>query len=81
MRMQRYLAAAALLWLMVANMAAAQAPDSYPGGFSLMPIDPGQVRLLSMTVDASTHEDGAQVFVDVQAAFRVHNQDRGENRH
>ena len=79
-RMQRYLAAVVLLWLIVGSAAAAQAPDNYPGGFSLMPIDPGQVRLLSMTVDASIHEDGSQVFVDVQAAFRVHNQNRGERQ-
>lgn len=71
---------AALVAFMLIGPQAAGAQDAYPGGYTLMPLDPGPVRLLSMMVDASIHDDGAQAFADVQAVFRVHNTDENQAR-
>ena len=67
----------ALVWL---GQAEAQEQVQYPGGYTLMPLDPGPVRLLSMTVDANIRDDGEQAIAEVQAVFRVHNQDKKNNR-
>lgn len=59
---------------------AANAQTDYPGGYTLMPLNPGPVRLLSTTVDASVRDDGQQTWVDVQAGYRVHNTDKNQPR-
>lgn len=56
------------------------AQEGYPGGYTLMPLDPGPVRLLSLMVDASIHDDGAQAVADVQAVYRLHNTDKNQPR-
>ncbi len=79
---QRWLALCALLLLTLVwlGQAAAQEQVEYPGGYSLMPLDPGPVRLLSMTVDASIRDDGEQAIAEVQVVYRVHNQDKQNDR-
>lgn len=69
---------AALVTLALIGPRAAGAQDAYPGGYTLMPLDPGPVRLLSMMVDASIHDDGAQAFADVQTVYRIHNTDENQ---
>lgn len=58
----------------------AQSQDGYPGGYTLMPLEPGPVRLLSLMVDASIRNDGAQALADVQAVYRLHNSDKNQSR-
>jgi hypothetical protein len=67
----------ALAWL---GPVKAQEQVQYPGGYTLMPLDPGPVRLLSMTVDGNIRDDGEQAIAEVQVVFRVHNQDKKNNR-
>ena len=67
----------ALAWL---GPVKAQEQAQYPGGYTLMPLDPGPVRLLSMTVDGNIRDDGEQAIAEVQVVFRVHNQDKKNNR-
>ncbi|MCO6449565.1 MAG: hypothetical protein J5I90_02140 [Caldilineales bacterium] len=57
---------------------AALAQQDYPGGYTLMPLNPGPIQLLSMTLDASVRDDGEQAWVDTQAVYRVHNRDLGQ---
>ncbi|NOZ73299.1 MAG: hypothetical protein GXP38_15580 [Chloroflexi bacterium] len=54
------------------------AQQNYPGGFTLMPLEPGPVRLLSLIVDASVRDDGNQAIAEVQAVFRVHNTNKAK---
>ncbi len=56
----------------------ASAQTDYPGGYTLMPLNPGPVRLLSIAVDASVRDDGQQTWVDAQAGYRVHNTDKNQ---
>ena len=81
-RVQRWLVLCAVLLLTLVwlGQAVAQEQVQYPGGYSLMPLDPGPVRLLSMTVDVNIRDDGEQAIAEVQAVFRVHNQDKQDNR-
>ena len=68
-----------LLILLGSGASAARAQESgseYPGGYTLTPLDPEPVRLLSLVVDANIRETEAQAFVDVQAVYRVHNRDQ-----
>lgn len=68
----------AALWFFLAPVA--QAQEGYPGGYTLMPLEPGPVQLLSLMVDASIRDDGAQAVVDVQAVYRLHNTDKNQPR-
>jgi len=79
---QRWLALSVILLLTLVwlGQAAAQEQVQYPGGYTLMPLDPGPVKLLSMTVDANIRDDGEQAIAEVQAVFRVHNQDKQNDR-
>lgn len=79
-RAQRWLVLCAILLLAIVGMRQATAQVQYPGGFSLMPLDPGPVRLLSVTVDVNIRDDGEQAIAEVQAVFRVHNQDKQNDR-
>jgi len=81
-RAQRWLVLCAILLLTLVwlGQVVAQEQVQYPGGYSLMPLDPGPVRLLSMTVDVNIRDDGEQAIAEVQAVFRVHNQDKQNNR-
>ncbi len=54
----------------------AQAQDKYPGGWVLMPVGSSPVVLLSTTADATIYEQAPEVFTDVQAVYRVHNNDK-----
>ncbi len=55
-----------------------RAEDEYPGGFTLMPLQPGKIALLSMTVDVSFHDDGQITIAEVQVNYRLHNRNKGE---
>ncbi|MBX7234595.1 MAG: hypothetical protein K1X65_09445 [Caldilineales bacterium] len=68
----------AALWFFLAPVA--QAQEGYPGGYTLMPLEPGPVQLLSLMVDASIRDDGAQAVVDVQVVYRLHNTDKNQPR-
>ncbi|NOZ51330.1 MAG: hypothetical protein GXP37_15000 [Chloroflexi bacterium] len=78
--MQRYLSHCLVFVLagilMISAAPALHAQTDYPGGFTLMPLDPGPVRLLSVIVDATIRDDGEQAIAEVQAVFRVHNTDQ-----
>lgn len=82
-RIARPLIRLGLLLLLVFVLAAllpgaAQAQGAYPGGYTLMPLDPGPVRLLSLIVDVTIRDDGEQAIAEVLAVFRVHNTDKKE---
>jgi hypothetical protein len=42
-----------------------------------MPLNPGQLALLSMTVDVSFHDDGEETIAEVQVSYRLHNRNKG----
>jgi hypothetical protein len=65
-----------LLVLSLALTKTATAADAYPGGYTLMPLEPGPVRLLALMVDVSLNDDGRQAWVDVQSVYKVHNTDK-----
>ncbi len=54
------------------------AQGDYPGGYTLMPLAPDKIVLLSMTVDVSFHDDGDTTFVEVQANYRLHNRHKSQ---
>jgi len=58
----------------------AQAQTEYPGGYTLMPISPDQIVLLSMTSDVSFHDDGQTTTVEVQLNYRLHNRDKAKKQ-
>lgn len=70
----------ALLAFLLIHPTRAFAQDGYPGGYTLMPLDPGPVQLLSLMVDAGIRDDGAQAVADVQAVYRLHNTDKNQPR-
>lgn len=63
----------ALTWGPAGLVAAA---DAYPGGYTLMPLEPGPVRLLALMVDVTLSDDGRQAWADVQSVYKVHNTDK-----
>ncbi len=65
--------------LMLVAHQGAGAQGDYPGGYTLMPLQPEKIKLLSMTVDVSFHDNGETTFAEVQANYRLHNQDRGQS--
>ncbi len=68
-----------ILFLLVLRLAfadTATAADAYPGGYTLMPLEPGPVRLLALMVDVTLDDDGNQAWVDVQSIYKVHNTDK-----
>ncbi len=81
-RTQRWLVLCGILATLFVGMQAvlAQEETEYPGGYTLLPLDPGPIRLLSMTVDISMRDDGDQAIAEVQAVFRVHNTDKANER-
>lgn len=52
------------------------AADAYPGGYTLMPLEPGPVRLLALMVDVTLSDDGRQTWAEVQSVYKVHNTDK-----
>ncbi len=64
--------------LMLGARHVARAQDAYPGGYTLMPIQPDKIVLLSMTVDVSFHDDGEQTIAEVQANYRLHNRHKSQ---
>ncbi|NOX61526.1 MAG: hypothetical protein GXP42_06210 [Chloroflexi bacterium] len=69
----------AILLLLGLNVrpAHAQEDEKYPGGFTLIPVKAQSIRLLSMIVDAHIREaEDGQVYVDIQAVYRVHNRNK-----
>ncbi len=68
------------LFLMAAIVHRAQAQTDYPGGYTLMPLEPGKIALLSMTVDVSFHDDGTTTIAEVQANYRLHNRNKSQAR-
>ncbi len=80
--MQGWRAVIAFLFafLMAFLVQRAQAQTEYPGGYTLMPLEPGKIALLSMTVDVSFHDDGTTTIAEVQANYRLHNRNKGEAR-
>jgi|GEM_PF-4984198 len=66
----------ALIALLLPLATTATAADAYPGGYTLMPLEPGPVRLLALMVDVSLNDDGQQAWVDVQSVYKVHNTDK-----
>ena len=81
--MQRFAAPFAFLFLVVVltQTQSAQAQQTeYPGGYTLMPLNPGKIALLSMTVDVNFHDDGEITTAEVQVSYRLHNRDKGTAR-
>ncbi|RME47702.1 MAG: hypothetical protein D6791_05140 [Chloroflexi bacterium] len=79
--MQRWAFFASVLFLLIAlRVGPAQAQRDYPGGYTLMPLDPGRIQLLSLTVDVTVWDDGSQAIAEVQAVFRVHNRDKAQKQ-
>ncbi len=54
----------------------AHGQESYPGGYGLIPVGRTPIVLLSTTADATIYEQTPQVFIDVQAVYRLHNTDK-----
>lgn len=64
-----------LLLLLLPGDAAQAQGAAYPGGYTLMPLSPGPVRLLSMTVDVSMRASAGVALADVQVVYRLRNTD------
>ena len=74
----RGLLAFLVILMMFVTTSHAEAEGEYPGGYTLMPLQPGKLTLLSMTVDVSFHDDGQVTIAEVQANYRLYNPNRGE---
>jgi len=74
-----FLALSSLLLVMI-FVGQAQAQTDYPGGYTLMPLNPGKIALLSMTADVSFRDDGAETIAEVQLNYRLHNRDKGKSQ-
>ncbi len=68
------------LLAMMLTLGRAQAQEDYPGGYTLMPLSPNQIVLLSMTADVSFHDDGKTTVVEVQLNYRLYNRDKGASQ-
>ncbi len=68
------------LLLIMSGSSRAQSPEDYPGGYTLMPLSPDKIILLSMTADVSFHDDGTTTTVEVQLNYRLHNRDKGHEQ-
>ena len=68
------------LLLMMPDLGRAQSPDDYPGGYTLMPLSPQKIVLLSMTADVTFHDNGQETTAEVQLNYRLHNLDKGKKR-
>ena len=64
--------------LTAASLGRAQAQSDYPGGYTLAPLQPGAIALLSMTVDVSFHDDGQVTTAEVQVNYRLHNRHKSK---
>ncbi|HFQ95435.1 MAG TPA: hypothetical protein ENK30_02575, partial [Anaerolineae bacterium] len=73
----RALLAFLVLILILSSHQKASAQGDYPGGYTLMPLQPGKIALLSMTVDVSFHDDGQVTIAEVQVNYRLHNRNKG----
>lgn len=62
------------IWCSLSGVSHGQ--ESYPGGYVLIPVGRTPIVLLSTTADATIYEQTPQVFIDVQAAYRLHNNDK-----
>ncbi|NUQ38357.1 MAG: hypothetical protein HUU23_11280 [Caldilineales bacterium] len=72
---------ALLLLLLLLPGGAVQAQDgAYPGGYTFMPLEPGPIRLLSLTVDASMRASNGAALADVQVVYRLRNTDLEQPR-
>ncbi len=62
------------MWWSLAGVANGQ--EGYPGGYVLVPVGRTPIVLLSTTADVTIYEQTPQVFIDVQAVYRLHNRDK-----
>ena len=69
-----------LLLLTPSGQGRSYAQSDYPGGYTLMPLAPGNIALLSMTADVSFHDDGATTVAEVQLNYRLHNRHKGKSQ-
>jgi len=69
-----------LFLLMLLGARPGMAQSDYPGGYTLMPLAPDKIVLLSMTADVSFHDDGKTTIAEVQLNYRLHNRDKGKNQ-
>ncbi len=69
-----------ILLAMILSLGRAQAQDDYPGGYTLMPLSPNKIVLLSMTADVSFHDDGKTTVAEVQLNYRLYNRDKGASQ-
>ena len=67
-----------LLALVGAQTGGAQ--SEYPGGYTLMPLAPDEIVLLSMTADVTFHDDGKTTVAEVQLNYRLYNRDKGKKQ-
>ena len=74
-----FLALSSLLLVML-FVDRAQAQTEYPGGYTLMPLNPGKIVLLSMTADVSFRDNGNETIAEVQLNYRLHNRDKGKSQ-
>ena len=69
-----------MLLMMLAGASRTAAQTDYPGGYTLMPLSPDKIILLSMTADVSFHDDGVTTVAEVQLSFRLYNRDKGKSQ-
>lgn len=69
-----------VLLSMIVVTSSSRAQTDYPGGYTVMPIDPNQIVLLSMTVDVSFQDDGSTTFANVLVNYRLHNRDKANSQ-
>ncbi len=67
-----------LLMMLLVGASQAEAQTEYPGGYTLMPLSPDKIVLLSMTADVSFHDDGVTTVAEVQLNYRLYNRDKGK---
>jgi len=67
-----------LLLLSPSGQGRSYAQSDYPGGYTLMPLAPANIVLLSMTADVSFHDDGTTTIAEVQVNYRLHNRHKSE---
>jgi hypothetical protein len=68
------------LLAVMSGLGGAQAQSDYPGGYTLMPLAPDKIVLLSMTADVNFHDDGVTTVAEVQINYRLYNRDKGASQ-
>jgi len=68
------------LGVMLSGQRSVRAQSDYPGGYTLMPLAPNKISLLSMTADVNFHDDGKTTVAEVQLNYRLYNRDKSNSQ-